>query len=290
MKKFLILILISTINGTSTLFAEALESICGGIDDLQPVEQYDGTLGVTNSFVNAYQSTVGQIQWNFDLGNKYPDTGNVLGLRSCSGTLISSNLFITAGHCFEEINGLKFPKTSAGNTISAAEAAINMHVNFNYQVDSNGVPRSEQSFTITDLIEYKSGGLDFAIVKLSGNPNKTFGEATISTNDANIGDTVALMAHPAGQRKLIEAGLISNFKDNVIGYNDIDTLGGSSGAGIRHAPSGTIVGVHTNGGCTNSGYNRGVPITSMITASPTLQMLTAKQINTQTVKRENHSQ
>jgi hypothetical protein len=44
-----------------------IESICGGIDDSQPVEQYDGTLGVTRQFVDVHQAPVGQIQWNNNL-------------------------------------------------------------------------------------------------------------------------------------------------------------------------------------------------------------------------------
>ena len=40
----------------------SLESICGGLDDSQPVEQYDGTLGVTTAFVAEHQAAVGQLQ------------------------------------------------------------------------------------------------------------------------------------------------------------------------------------------------------------------------------------
>lgn len=44
----------------SRAYSEFLESQCGAADDSQPVEQYDGTLGVTVAFVNGRQSPVGQ--------------------------------------------------------------------------------------------------------------------------------------------------------------------------------------------------------------------------------------
>jgi hypothetical protein len=78
-------------------YSTLLESICGATDDSQPVEQYDGTLGVTIVFVNGHQSAVGQIQWNDNLASIYTNPGDVSGVRWCSGTLISNDLFLSAG-------------------------------------------------------------------------------------------------------------------------------------------------------------------------------------------------
>src|SRR6185369_8126184 len=52
-------------------------------------------------------------------------------------------------------------------------------------------------------------------------------------------------------------------------YNTIDTLDGSSGAGILDAVTGKLVGIHTNGGCTNGGdgENYGVTVGALIGAS-----------------------
>src|SRR6185295_7557016 len=65
-------------------YAVIIESICGATDDSQPVEQYDGTLGVTKVFVNGHQRSVGQIQWNDNLATIYTNPGNVSGARWCS--------------------------------------------------------------------------------------------------------------------------------------------------------------------------------------------------------------
>ena len=58
--------------------ADILESLCGLEDESQPVEQYDGTLGVQRQFVDQHQSKVAQIQWNNDLRSKYSESWKCL--------------------------------------------------------------------------------------------------------------------------------------------------------------------------------------------------------------------
>ena len=258
-------------------YAALIETICGVADDSQPVEQYNGTLGVTIAFVNGHQSAVGQLQWNNNLGSIYTNPGNLSGVRWCSGTLISNDLFLSAGHCFDQTGGGTRPRDNVtGATISPAEIATNMHVNFNFQVDPSGTLRTEQAFPVVALVEYRLGNLDFAIVRLGGNPGATFGQTQLSVTDAAQGDMLCIIGHPAGLPKRIEAGQALNLTGNSISYNDIDTLGGNSGSGILRATDGRIAGVHTNGGCNaaGTGANFGVRITSIIAQSPTLQALT----------------
>jgi hypothetical protein len=91
-------------------YTKIYESICGVEDDSQAVEQYNGSLGVTVDFVNKNQSPVGQLQWNNNLANIFTNPGNVAGQRWCSGTLIANDLFLTAGHCFDQnANGWRLP-------------------------------------------------------------------------------------------------------------------------------------------------------------------------------------
>ena len=250
------------------------ESVCGAIDDSQHVELYDGTLGVTQAFVSARQAPVGQLQWNSNLASIYTNPGNVSGVRWCTGTLIAPDLFLSAGHCFDQSGGgWDRPRVNGTfNVIPPAEIATNMHVNFNYQLDSAGNPRTEQVFNVTQLVEYRLSGLDFAVIRLAGAPGTTFGRTEISTTDAVDGDMLCIIQHPAGLRKQIEAGPAFHLHDDRIGYDTIDTLGGSSGSGILRSPDGRIVGVHTNGGCTADalGHNHGVRITSIIAASPVI--------------------
>ena len=81
---------------------------------------------------------------------------------------------------------------------------------------------------------------------------------------------LCIISHPEGRPKSIEAGPASDFTETEIGYNSLDTLGGSSGGGILLSPAGTIVGVHTTGGCDTVGHNLGHRITSLIAPSPIL--------------------
>ena len=263
---------------TSVSFYESLlESQCGASDDSQPVEQYDGSLGVSVGFVNTHQSKIGQLQWNDNLGQIYTEPGNVSGVRWCTGTLISHNLFLTAGHCFDSTGGGWQRPRQNGSTsaISPQEIAQNMHVNFNYQIDPSGQLRQEVQFEIEELIEYRNGDLDYAIVRLAGSPGIQFGIGQIAPNDGAVGDMLCIIGHPAGVPKRIEAGPLTQLVGDKIRYNDIDTLGGNSGSAIWQASSGKIVGVHTNGGCNTAGTgsNSGVRISKIIDNSPTVQNL-----------------
>jgi len=266
-----------------------MESICGAIDDSQPVEQYDGTLGVTIAFVAAHQSAVGQLQWNNNLAAIYDNPGNVNDVRWCTGTMISNDLFLTAGHCFDQTGGgWQRPLINGtSNVIPPTEIATNIHVNFNYQVDPMGVLKQEESFAVTELVEYRLGGIDFAIVRLAGTPGIKYGSTGISTTDAAPGDMICLIQHPQGLPKRIEAGPAYHLHDSRIGYDSVDTLGGSSGSGILRSPDGKIVGVHTNGGCDPQmiGHNHGQRITSVIAVSPTLTALTGPKIKWGVIKK-----
>lgn len=266
--------------GAQDDYSMILETICGAIDDSQPVEQYDGSLGVPRAFVDAHQSAVGQIQWNSNLASIYTNPGNVSGVRWCSGTLITNDLFLTAGHCFDQTGGpWQRPRVNGtSNVIPSSEIATNMHVNFNYQVDPQGNLRPEQSFPIIGLVEYRLGSLDFAIVRLGGNPGATYGTTAVSTTDAAVGEMLCIMGHPEGVPKRIEAGPALAPDGNRVRYDDIDTLGGNSGSGVLRATDGRIIGVHTNGGCTaqspnGQNANYGMRIAAIIAASPTLRGL-----------------
>jgi hypothetical protein len=172
------------------------------------------------------------------------------------------------------------------NPISRTEIALNMHVDFRYQLDAQGNDQLPISFPIVEVVEDSLGGMDYAIVRLANNPGLTFELASVSPADAAEGDMLCIMGHPSGVPKRIEAGPLSRFGPISIEYDDIDTRPVSSGSGILADATGQIVGVHTNGGCCEiteeedclepePGRNTGVRISALLQQSPLLRNLAA---------------
>jgi V8-like Glu-specific endopeptidase len=267
----------------SALPAEALgeveqRSICGGTADFQDVETYDGSYGVSIPYVNEHQAPVGQIKWKDDLASRYANPGNVSGKRRCSATLIAPDTILTAGHCFDttDVGGVIFPKDATGVNITPQVAATELLVSFNYQKDPLGNLRPEDTYEIFDLLEYRLGGVDYALARLGGFPGQTYGVAPVSLAGGVNGDQLAIIGHPASEPKRVSAGNLKTYSASAITYANLDTLGGSSGAGILSVPRNAVIGVHTNSqlplpGCApQGGFNWGVPLFTIAQNSPVL--------------------
>lgn len=250
----------------------AAKSICGAADESQDVELYDGKLGVSVEFVRSCSPPVGQLQWLDNLEERFngpnDSPGNVSGVRWGSGCLIDVDLFMTAGHCFDRTGGGWDRPRRNGDLIPEKEIATLMKVNFNFQIDRETKKlREEDSYPVIGLHEFRPGNLDYAIVQLGKNangeiPGKKFGRLTVAVDDliAN-GATLCVIQHPNGKPKMVEAGPLLSNVNGTISYDNIDTLGGSSGSALLDATTGEVVGIHTNGGCTAfSGANFGVAI------------------------------
>jgi len=219
---------------------------CGPSWDVQDVERYDGTLGVSTAFVARHEARVG-----------YSVTAG------CSGTLISDDLFLSAGHCAYLVGDI---------------------VRFNYQNDPGGAARPTQDFTVTSIVEQENAAAwDYAIVRLGGSPGREFGHASIAAVDPPVGSLVAIIQHPAGVPKKIHAGRVFDYA-SPDGPNwfrhQVDTTNGTSGSGVLDI-DGRLVGIHTSPGCSTStpiNGNSAIRMSQLVAHSPTLQALTRSKL------------
>jgi hypothetical protein len=256
----------------------AIESICGPTDDTQDVETYDGTRGVTRPFVDSLERPIGQLQWLDDLASRFTgpnnSPGDVAGVRWGTGGLIANDTFITAGHCFDQNGGGWMRPRRNGVTIASSEIATLMRINFIYQVNGGtGQVRPGDPFPVVALLEHRLGGLDFAIVRVGKNaagklPGEIYGVLSVAAADLTLaGAILCMVQHPSGRPKRVDAGPMLRNVGGKVEYNTLDTEGGSSGSPIL-SPTGEVIGVHTNGGCTTfSGANFGVAIGAIRNAS-----------------------
>jgi V8-like Glu-specific endopeptidase len=219
---------------------------CGSTDESQHVNLYNGSFErFPTAFVRAHKGPVGALETT---------NSNSSSVKFCTGTLISANRFLTAGHCIDS-------------------GSVGEFVSFNYEV--NLIPfvtvGPQTHVAITEVLEDDVGGVDYAIVRLAGSPGNTFGVTGVASVDAPVGSPIAMIGHPAGDPKMVEAGTVAVDSDTSrIRYFNLDTLGGSSGSGLLD-PAGRIVGVHTNGGCTESGgTNSGMQISRIRAVSSLL--------------------
>jgi hypothetical protein len=251
----------------------ALRSICEGNDDSQDVENYDGELGVSKTFVADHEAPVGQLQWLDDVAQRFSGAnekpGTVSGERWGTGALIGPDLFLTAGHCFDQTGDAWVRPSRGGKTILPEEIATLMRVNFRYQVEGGttttrpGIP-----FPVLKLREHRLSGLDYAIVQLGADvggklPGARFGWLTIAAADLKTpGSTLCIIQHLGRRPKRVATGTVAKNASGIIRYNDLDAGKWSSGAPILSVKGdvGEVVGVHLQGGCLGGGANTGQAI------------------------------
>ena len=164
---------------------------------------------------------------------------------SCTGTLIAAGagpVVLTAGHCV----------VLGGRPLLA----------FNIEADPDG----DQLATDGTVIE-QSLAPDYALIRLDQLPAATPTPLTTQSTDR-----LAIIQHPRGGPKVIAEGDFFGECHGEISYIDLDTLAGSSGAGVLNM-HGFLYGVHSDGDCdtSSSGTNSGSSAASIVAASAYLQ-------------------
>jgi V8-like Glu-specific endopeptidase len=250
--------------GCSEAYLEPLGELheaeqCGPSLDFQDVELYNGSFGVSQSFVTLKQNPVGQLHRN-----------NINGVPTewCSGTLIARDLFLSAGHC----------------DYAAGEAGLT--IRFRHQLDGNGNPRTPVLHTVTQVIEQRlDATTDYAVVKISGAPGVSRGYARLSSDEPNIAGLLTLIGHPdvdaGADYKKVSTGQFDGTPSPSPNYfrHQADTLNHSSGSGVLRR-DGLLLGVHVEPGCNTTPPimgNEAVRMSALLRSSPVLQKIATMQ-------------
>lgn len=151
----------------------------------------------------------------------------VLVAGSCTGTHIrvasdGRDLILTAGHCVEAL----------GERISLV---------FNYELGTEA-PLVE----LEGVVVERSMEPDYALIATRAAPS-----APVALG-RRISTELAIVQHPSGLPKLVETGTFAGCTEDTLSYADLDTLVGSSGAGVMNV-RGELVAVHTFGTCRRDG-------------------------------------
>jgi V8-like Glu-specific endopeptidase len=255
------------------------------VNNLKDVEDY--TPGpVPKAFVDAHQPPVAQLRW-LDLTGAFKGhdkPGNVSSRKWGTGALISDNLLLTAGHCFDAMAGNWVWPSRNGTVITPEDAAANcMNVVFNYQyvAGTAGTKQPqyevERAFPILALPEH-SLLYDYAILELGRDasnqlPGQVYGHLTPARSDLTTpGATLCIIQHPDQKPKMVATGPLAWNASGDMAYQNLDTADGSSGAPILSG-TGELVGVHVQGACSTIQFNHGVPIGLLRYASSILKQL-----------------
>jgi hypothetical protein len=195
--------------------------------------------GPTGDFtsINSYQGGFANVQDAED--------AVVLIDGRCTGTLIEASagpVVITAGHC-----------------VGLGDRSVLV---FNFEDNPDG----DQLVTEGTVLE-QSLEPDYALIKLDVLPAVT---PVLLTTQAS--ERLAIIQHPRGKRKAIAEGRYLDACDQQVYYADLDTLVGSSGAGVL-TQQGHLLGIHTDGDCNakGGGSNRGWTAQAIVEASPYLE-------------------
>ncbi|HWU86226.1 MAG TPA: serine protease [Kofleriaceae bacterium] len=200
---------------------------------------HDLQCGPTLDFtpINSYQGELAIVQDRED--------AVVLLNGTCTGTLIAAvagPVVVTAGHC-----------------VGLGDQAV---VSFNFEDAPDGDPLITEGTVIEQSTEP-----DYALLRLAELP-----AVTPTLLGTQPGDRLAIIQHPRGRPKVVAEGSFLDSCNGLIYYTDLDTLAGSSGAGVLNR-QGHLVGVHTDGDCAvdGSGANRGWTAAAIVEASAYLQ-------------------
>lgn len=186
--------------------------------------------------INTYRGAIAAVQDREDA---------VVLVNGCSGTLVAAQagpVVLTAGHC-----------------VGLEDRVL---VAFNHEAEPDGDPLVTEG-----TVAEQSFDPDYALVILDALP-----AVAPTPLMAGASDRLVIIQHARGGLKVVAEGTLAGACGGLISYVGLDTLIGSSGAGVLD-DDGHLIGVHSDGDCAEdgSGSNYGWDAASIVEASPYLQ-------------------
>ncbi len=150
----------------------------------------------------------------------------------CTGFLIADNLLLTNEHC-----------------VNTQEVCSTTKVLFGFAINQLGVARPKQQVRCIN-VEKVSFALDYALLRLDGNPGQRWGKLVFAEGAPQPGEKIFIVQHPAGEAKQIsdvdctvKGAPVSGRAPKSDLSHTCDTLGGSSGSPVLNE-EGEVVGLH----------------------------------------------
>ena len=174
----------------------------------------------------------------------------------CTATMIGRSCAISVGHCVGSLEKLSFNVPLSINTIAQPSSPEDTY------------------YRTKDFLRYKNNGAgnDWAVIRILPNkitglyPGDVQGYYQVDLiNEARHGDIVRITGHGVDREDKIRnfaqqthTGKIkklgSFWNKAKLGYS-VDTMGGNSGSSVILERTQKIIGVHSHGGCTETGGN-----------------------------------
>jgi len=157
---------------------------------------------------------------------------------NCSGTLIDTNLVLTAGHC-----------------VTGRTDCRNYRYVFNYYYEAPGTLASigrDDVYQCDDVVVRRnSGGIDYAIIRLTRDvtPDKVPARVRRGDTPLDLNEPLVVIGFGSGIPAKIDAGgRVINRRANRLDYFQatLDTFGGNSGSGVFNN-AGEVVGILVRG-------------------------------------------
>lgn len=187
---------------------------------------------------------------------KIRDAQGRLGTQLCTAALVAKDKLLTNYHCIPGLAGMTplEARLELGYLVENDTAGVKA-----YGVDISPVEASEP--------------LDYAIVRVRGNPGQEFGTVRVSRSAPYVRESLFLVHHPEGQPKTLSRKdcRVQVLRDDLI-IHSCETLGGSSGSPIFDDNTMRLVGLHF-AGSPEGNYGRGMA--ALVERSPILRSLAA---------------